>query len=248
MSVVAIIQARMGSSRLPGKVLRDLAGKPMLERVVERVRKFDGLDQVIVATSSHQRDIPIVDFCRARDWRVERGSELDVLDRYYQVAKEAEAKHVLRVTADCPFLCFNEGTRLVDAHLESAADYTHNITVLNSLMPLGTGAEVFTFAALEQSWEEGLTEWYREHVDEYILHNRNLFVIENIIAPDDLRRPSYRLTVDSSEDLRLASELYRDLQRNDELIPLKDVVALLDDEPQRLKINGCIDKNEIDDY
>ena len=242
MNIVAIIQARMGSKRLPGKVLKDLNGKSMLEHVYERTNAFCGVDEVIVATSVLDSDKPIVSLCIERGWGFFCGSELDVLDRYYQAAIQYKADHIVRVTSDCPFLCFDEGSRLLAAHLESHADYTHNITVLDSLMPMGTGAEVLSFSALEKSWIEGKKDWYREHVDEYILENPKLFSIENVFASEPVRRPHYRLTVDCEEDLQLIKSLYNALNRESGLIRLIDVIDLLDAEPERLEINSEINQ------
>src|SRR5438067_1325710 len=155
MSVWAIVQARMGSARLPGKVLADLAGEPMLAHIVRRAEAVEGIDGVVLAVPASPADQPLLDLARARDWTWHEGSLDDVLDRYYQAAGRVKADHILRITADSPLLCFREASRVLRRHLETGAAVTHNITAFGSGMPVGTACEVFTFAALEAAWREG---------------------------------------------------------------------------------------------
>ncbi len=240
MSVVAIVQARMGSSRLPGKVLRELGGKTVLEQVVARSQAISGVDQVLVATSTLPVDDPLEDLSKRNSWSCFRGSESDVLDRFYRAAIEVHASHVLRVTADCPLLAIEEAGAVIARHLATGAAYTHGITVWGSGMPLGTGAEIMTFAALERSWREGHEPKHREHVDEYIGDHPELFPTERVDAPPGLRRPELRLTLDTEDDLTLLRTIYERLGANGELVGLRDVVALLDREPALLSINAHV--------
>lgn len=126
--VVALIQARMGSTRLPGKVLMRIGERSLLERVVERVERMQTLSAWAVITSDLAADDAIVTLCRTRGWQCLRGSALDVCDRYHAAAAAMQAEHVVRVTADCPLLCWEQGDRVVDAHLVDRNDYTHNLT------------------------------------------------------------------------------------------------------------------------
>jgi spore coat polysaccharide biosynthesis protein SpsF len=242
-TVAAVVQARMGSTRLPGKVVEPVAGEPLLARVVERVQAMAAVARCVVATSTASRDDAIAALCAERGWDCFRGSEEDVLDRYYRAAVAFAAEHVVRITADCPFVCPHETDRVIRRHLDAGADYTHNITVWGSGMPLGTGAEVFTFATLERSWREGLAPHHREHVDEYVGDHPELFRIVRVDAPPRLRRPELRLTVDTVEDLALTREVYERLARPGELIELADVIALLDEHPELLELNrGVVQK------
>jgi spore coat polysaccharide biosynthesis protein SpsF len=227
MTIVAIIQARMGSTRLPGKVLRDLAGAPLLERVVRRAEAVEGVGAVVVATSVNPADDAIEALCDAMAWLCFRGDEQDVLQRYLDAATRYEADQVVRITADCPFLCSSEAARLVAHHLASGADYSHNLTVWGSGMPLGTGAEVFTFGALERSARDGHEPHHREHVDEYVYEHPEIFRIEALEAPPALHYPDHRLTVDTAQDLELARSIYRELERPENLIDVAEVVELL---------------------
>jgi spore coat polysaccharide biosynthesis protein SpsF (cytidylyltransferase family) len=241
--VVAIIQARIGSTRLRGKVLADLAGRPVLAHVVDRTRAAREIDDVIVAAPDGRQDDVIEQLCRREGWPCFRGSEDDVLDRYYRAAEVWSAEHVVRVTADCPLLCPRELDRVVSRHLETDADYTHNITVWGSGMPLGTGGEIFRFETLHVSWQNGKEQHHREHVDEYVGEHPELFRIERVQAPESLRRPELRVTVDTSEDLALMREVYRRLARPGELIDLADVIVLLDKQPDLLELNrGVVQK------
>jgi spore coat polysaccharide biosynthesis protein SpsF (cytidylyltransferase family) len=237
MSVAAIIQARMGSTRLPGKVLADVAGDVLLAHVVARTRGTRLVDQTVVATTNAPGDDVIAALCDDRDWDCFRGSESDVLDRYYQAGLAYEADHIVRITADCPFVCPHEADRVIARHLDSRADYTHNITVWGSGMPLGTGTEIFTRSALARSWRDGHEAHHREHVDEYVGDHPELFAMERVDAPDHLRRPELRLTVDTPEDLLLVREVYGRLRRPGELIELADVIGLLDESPDLVDIN-----------
>lgn len=246
MRVVALIQARMGSTRLPGKVLLDIAGRPALVHVVDRTRAIAGVDDVVVATSELVADDPIAELCEQLGWGCFRGSEEDVLDRYYRAATEWRADHVVRVTADCPLVCPVEAARVVSRQLEASADCTHNLTIFGSGMPLGTAVEVFSFAALEASWREGREPHHREHVDEFVYEQPERFRIELVPAPPRLRRPDYRLTVDTADDLELVRRIYEACSpRLDGLVALSDVVALLDERPDLLALNAHVRQKTI---
>lgn len=243
--IVAVIQARMRSTRLPGKVLLDLAGAPMLARVVDRALAIEGLDDVAVATSTDDADDPIEEWCVSAGCRVIRGSGEDVLDRYLVAARAMKADHVMRITADCPLVCPTQATRVVERHLAAGADYTHNITVWGSGMPLGTGVELFTFEALERSWQHGHEPHHREHVDEYIGDNRDEFHMELVTAPNELCRPNLRLTVDTDPDLALVRAIHEALQRPTTIIKVTDVVTYLDQNPALLDLNSHIVQKTI---
>ena len=244
-STVAIIQARSGSSRLPGKVLLDLGGEPLLAQVVRRVRAMRRVDGLVVATTTAPGDARIEALCTQRGWPCFRGDEEDVLDRYYQAARHAGARHVVRITSDCPLVCPRQTDRLIGHFLDAQADYAHNVTVWGGEMPLGTGSEVFTFEALEASWREGKEPHHREHVDEYVYEHPERFRIEKVVAPPELRRPELRLTVDTAEDLELMREIYRRLYRPGEVLDLGDVIRLLDDQPHLLEINRHVVQKRI---
>lgn len=200
MRIGAIVQARMGSTRLPGKVLKPIAGKALLDHVLGRLSLLAYLVKVVVATSDLAQDDAIAQHCLASGVAVFRGSEANVLDRYYQCAKENSFEHVVRLTADNPFTDIEELQRLIELHLAQHNDYTHSF----GSMPLGVGAEIFTFAALERSAREGHAPNHREHVNEYIQEHPGVFRIGELEIPAAKCRPDLRLTVDTEDDYRRA--------------------------------------------
>lgn len=207
-SVGLVVQARMGSTRLPGKVLRPVGHLPLLGHVIGRLALLSHPWPVVVATSTDARDDAIADWCGQAGVTTFRGSEQDVLDRYVQCARASGFDHVVRLTADNPFTDIPELERLVQHHLAGGFDYTHAF----GMMPLGVGAEVFTRTALERSHVEGLESHHREHVNEYIQEHPEQFRIGVLDVPSNKRAPDLRLTVDTEEDWRRADALARQTQ------------------------------------
>ena len=203
MKVGIIIQARMCSTRLPGKVLKHIAGKPLLDHVIGRLAQYDQKARIVVATSDLTQDDVIAQYCLDKCVNVFRGSEIDVLDRYYQCACKNEFDHVVRLTADNPFTDIEELCRLIEQHLEERNDYTHSF----GSMPLGVGAEIFTFSALERSAHEGDALNHREHVNEYIQENPVFFKIGVLEVGTFKCKPDLRLTVDTEEDYHRACSI-----------------------------------------
>ena len=207
-SVGLVIQARMGSSRLPGKVLRPIGHLPLLGHVTGRLAQLPRAWPVVVATSIDPQNDPIVNWCQQAEVETFRGSEHDVLERYVQCAQRFGFDHVVRLTADNPFTDIQELERLVLHHLEGGFDYTHSF----GMMPLGVGAEVFTLASLLRSHVEGLASNHREHVNEYIQENPELFRIGVLDVPVEKRGQELRLTVDTEQDWQRADALARKAQ------------------------------------
>lgn len=193
----------MGSTRLPGKVLTPIAGKALLDHVLGRLYQLEYLVKVVVATSNLPQDDAIAQHCLAKGVEVFRGSESDVLDRYFQCARQHHFAHVIRLTADNPFTDIDELQRLIEQHLVQGNDYTHSF----GTMPLGVGAEIFAFAALERSAREGHTLNHREHVNEYIQENPDIFTIGVLDVTIAKQRPDLRLTVDTEADYQRACRL-----------------------------------------
>ena len=200
MKIGVIIQARMGSIRLPGKVLKPIAGKALLDHVLGRLSLLAYPVQIVVATSDLPQDDAISQHCLSQGVEVYRGSETDVLDRYCQCARENRFEHIVRLTADNPFTDMEELQRLIEQHLTQHDDYTHSF----GSMPLGVGAEIFTFGALERSAQEGHARNHREHVNEYIQENQDVFRIGVLELPAAKRCPDLRLTVDTEDDYQRA--------------------------------------------
>jgi len=262
---IAIIQARYSSSRLPGKVLLDIAGQPMLARVVERARRARSLDGVMVATTTDPSDDPVEALCRERGYACYRGSLHDVLDRYYQAARQAGAEVVVRLTADCPVLDPALVDELVTAFLgpQAAPPYPFDFAA-NRLpppwgrtYPIGLDVEACTFAALERAWREADRLHHREHVMPYLYEeerSRHYPSLEQRNRDTDLpagffrvlhlqHEPDYgslRWTVDTPKDLELVRQVYARFPGRDDFT-WREILALFEREPGLAQINAGIE-------
>jgi spore coat polysaccharide biosynthesis protein SpsF len=208
LKTVAIIQARLASSRLPGKVLLPIAQQPMLARVVSRVRRASLIDEIIVATTSDFSDEQIVQFCGDEGVPCYRGDPYDVLDRYYQAARQTQADIIVRITADCPMIDPVEIDRVIRAFLDNGVDFAANRLPppFKRTTPIGMDTEVCTFSALERAWREADQPYQREHVMPYLYDTAGRFKVLHVIMQPDLG--NLRFTVDTPEDLQLANEIY----------------------------------------
>ncbi len=232
--VVAIVQARMGSTRLPKKVLMKINDHSMLEEVIKRTKAIKGVDEVIVATTENPKDLQIVARCRKLKIRVFRGLEEDVLDRYYQCAKEAGADVIIRITSDCPLLdptIVEEGLKFFQT---TNADYVSN--ALKRTYPRGLDFEMFTFQALEKAWKEGQEQTDREHVTPYIYSHPAIFKIAHLTNSKDYSE--YRLTVDTQIDLELVMTIFKVLGKKRQIFGLNQIVKFLERNPKLAKINS----------
>jgi spore coat polysaccharide biosynthesis protein SpsF len=190
----------MGSTRLPGKVLRPINGTPLLGHVLDRAGRLRHPARTVVATTVNSRDDLIVQFCKENHTDVFRGNETNVLDRYYQCARTYQFDHIVRLTADNPFTDIVELDRLIDLHFSVPADFSYSFPVL----PIGVGAEIFGFGALEASAKYSTEPHHFEHVDEYILEHPERFKSVQLDAVAAKRFPQVRLTVDDETDYRRA--------------------------------------------
>jgi spore coat polysaccharide biosynthesis protein SpsF len=241
MEIVAIVQARVGSTRLPSKVLMEIAGKPLLEHVVDRSMLAEKLDQIVIATSTKEQDRPIIDLAKRLDVGWFAGSEDDVLSRYLGAAEQARADVIVRITADCPLIDPSIVDYVVTHHLRGNFGYTCNLIdeANPKSFPRGLDTEVFTIDALRKSDKLAKKAYEREHVTPFMQEHPELFRIAIIEAPENYRR-HYRLTVDTCDDLRLIREIYRHLYTGTEIIQTKDVIRLLDEHPELQQINAHV--------
>lgn len=198
----------MGSTRLPGKVLRDLAGEPMLAHVIGRLARSETLDEIIVATTTRPADDAVAALCVSRGWTYTRGSEADVLDRYYRAAVESEADIIVRITGDCPVIDAGVVDRVVREFLARQPEihYASNVVPVRSF-PHGLDTEVFTFAALKRAWREDGNPAWREHVTPYLYRRPDLFRTHCVTHSDD--HGTVRWTVDTHEDFARVERIYR---------------------------------------
>jgi spore coat polysaccharide biosynthesis protein SpsF len=224
----------MGSSRLPGKVLLDISGRPMLWYVVQRTRAAHTLNDVIVATTTEPADELIVDFCREHNISCFRGSEKDVLDRYYQAALESRAEAVVRITSDCPLIDPEIIDKTVRAFWETKPDYASNTRVRT--YPRGLDTEVMAFTALQTAWNEAVHPYQRSHVTPYLYENPACFRILPVTGDED--HSDYRWTVDTPEDLEFVRAVYSRFE--DEKVSWRDVLDLMAREPKLAEINRAV--------
>jgi spore coat polysaccharide biosynthesis protein SpsF len=232
MKVVVIIQARMGSTRLPGKVLRELGGQTALAWVIGRVQRFRRIDQVLVATTTLSADDAIVAEAERCGAAVFRGDEDDVLDRYYHAARHAQAEAIVRITSDCPLIDPEVSDHTILQFLDRGPDYASN--VLERTYPRGLDTEVMTFGALERAWNSATETYQRAHVTPYLYQNPDKFCLLSVKGEADYS--SYRWTLDTPADLAFLQEVYR---RLGEAIDFTwhDVLALLEREPSLAEKN-----------
>jgi spore coat polysaccharide biosynthesis protein SpsF len=232
MRIVAIIQARMGSTRLPGKVLADLAGQPMLAHVVNRARRAATLADLVVATTTEPADDAIARLCEARQWACFRGSQHDVLDRYYQAARCHDAEAVVRLTGDCPLIDPEVIDLVVQAFEDHQPDYASNVLPPRSF-PRGLDTEVMSFAALARAWHEDDNPAWREHVTPFLYRHAERFRLHRVAAPADYS--SLRWTVDTPEDWQLAARIHEAIGHD--RFSWRDVLALLKRHPEWTDLN-----------
>lgn len=230
---VAIIQARMGSTRLPGKVLKPILGQPMLARMIERVKRAKTLDQILIATSTKPQDDSICHLADKVNLHYFRGSEVDVLGRFYQAAKKFSADIIVRLTGDCPLIDPAIIDTVVSRFKTSKSDYVSN--VLDRTYPRGMDTEVFSFNALKLAQRLAKSAYDREHVTPFIYTHPRIFHLKNVTAPASLRHPEFHLTVDEPADLKLITAIFRHLYRKNIRFNLSQIITLLDQKPVKLK-------------
>lgn len=238
MSTTAIVQARMGSTRLPGKVLALFAGRPALWHVIHRLRMATSLTQVVIATTTDQRDDVIEQFCQDQQIPCFRGSEEDVLDRYYRAAKQFAADPVVRITSDCPAI----DPTIVDEVVAGYFTGGYDVYGLGGEFPDGLDCTVFSMAALEDTWKCAVLPSEREHVCPYMENHPEKFRIGSHEKFAGLGH--HRWTLDEEADLVFLQNLFTRLYRPGEVFLTQDILRLLEREPHLMRLNRGILRNE----
>jgi spore coat polysaccharide biosynthesis protein SpsF len=270
--VVAIIQGRMSSSRLPGKILADIAGQPMLTRVFMRTSRAKTLDEVIFATTTDSSDDPVAEYCDFSGLPFTRGSLFDVLDRYYQAAFQAKADMVVRITADCPVIDPDLIDDVVNTLLEGGYDFVCNRLPppWSRTYPIGLDVEACSFKVLKQAWKEAKEPQHREHAMPYFYEGVVMgskvkgqksslrpptFDFEQGISPRGFNIAllhhttdfgDYRWTVDTPEDLEFMRQVYSRFDGRDDF-SWREVLDLVHDEPDLMKINAGVEHKTLKD-
>jgi spore coat polysaccharide biosynthesis protein SpsF len=234
-AVTIVVSARMASTRHAGKALAPLAGRPLLEVLLTRLQTVRRVDGLVLATSVKPENDVLVGLAERLGVQVFRGDEDDVLRRHIDAAQAVGAEHVVRVTGDNPLTDLETLERLVGLHLAVQADYTY---VPGDALLMGILPEVVSRAALERSWERGEARHRSELVTLYIKEHPEEFEIRTAELPQELYRPQYRLTVDEFEDVQLMQALFERLDAPGKVVTTREVIALLDREPELAAINA----------
>ncbi|MBK8870713.1 MAG: glycosyltransferase family protein [Elusimicrobia bacterium] len=238
--ILGIVQARMGSSRLPGKTLMPIVGRPMLELLLERVRRSRLLNRIVVATTQEPEDLAIANLCEKLGIGCQRGSTHDVLDRFYQAARFCHPLHVVRITGDCPLIDPTLIDEMIEFYIHGEFDYVSNALIPS--FPDGLDAEIFRFAVLERVWREATLTSEREHVTPLIYKHPEIFRVKNYSSIQGLS--SLRWTVDAHEDFLFVSRIFEALYTFNAAFGYTDVLDLLHRHPELLTLNARFRRNE----
>lgn len=237
--VTAIIQARMTSTRLPGKVLMEVMSRPLLSYQIERLRFSNRIDEIIIATTTNKEDDRIAGLSQKEELKVYRGSEDDVLDRYYQTAKKYKTGNILRITADCPLIDPNICDRIINVYLNSGADYVHT----GESFAEGLDCGIISFRALSTAWHEAKLKSEREHVTLYIKNHPEKF--DNITVENETDDRNYRITVDEQKDFIVVKAIFEDLYKETKSsFTVREIKSFLDNNPEIYTLNANIIRNE----
>ncbi|WP_251128071.1 glycosyltransferase family protein [Exiguobacterium sp. s48] len=244
MKTVAIIQARMGSTRLPGKVLMKLQNRTVLDHVITRVKQAKLIDEIIVATTTLSEDDALSEEAKRYGVRVYRGSSANVLSRYYEAAREAKADVVIRITSDCPLI----DPFIIDHVIQQYHDTTnHLVTNVGTkpserTFPRGLDVEVFSFESLFAAYHHATKDYEQEHVTPLIYeqHQHKVSCYDN-----ETNYSQHRWTLDTPEDLKLISEIYSRLYKGQHDFYLEDIIQLFENEPQLIEINKHVEQKVI---
>lgn len=241
MKIICIIQARTTSTRLPNKVLLDLKGKTILQHIIERVEKSELIDSVVIATTINETDDKIEELCKNLGVDCFRGSENDVLSRYYECAKKYNPDYVIRVTSDCPCIDYKVLNKLIIKHLDENNDYTSNS--LERSFPHGLDCEIFSFKLLEEANMNAIDNFEKEHVTPYMYKTRKDLKISQLIYDKDYSK--IRITVDTKEDYELMTVLYDYLYLEDSYFDTEDIIDFFNKRPYLSKLNNNIVQKKV---
>lgn len=243
MRVAAIIQARMGSTRLPGKVLKKVLGKTLLEYQLERVQRASTIDETVVATTDNEKDNPIAELCERLSVPVYRGSEEDVLSRYYEAATLYHADVVVRLTSDCPLIDPEVIDKVTGTFLTNSDQYDYVSNTLQRTYPRGLDTEVLPFRVLEEAFHSADKKPYREHVTLYVYQHPEKYRLFNY--GNHTNESEYRWTVDTEEDFELIKKILEELYNENDSFSWKDVLKVCKKNPRLVSINRGVRQKTV---
>jgi len=233
-----IVQARMGSGRLPGKVMKEVCDKTLIEHLIIRLRRVKQSDQIVIATTTKEQDDQIVDLCKRLGVSFYRGSGEDVLSRYYEAALQYKGDLIVRVTSDCPLIDPDIIDKAITFYIENYGEIDYVSNCLNRTYPKGMDVEVFPFLILKEAYEEAKKENEREHVTPFIRFNTMRYRLHNIEHSVDLSH--YRWTVDTQEDLDLITRIFRSIYHEKPDFTMRDILLVMDENPEWIHVNDHI--------
>jgi spore coat polysaccharide biosynthesis protein SpsF len=242
-NICIIMQARMTSQRLPGKVLIKISGKPIITLILERMRACNNISDIILAIPDTEQNDILEEYAKRINCHFFRGSENDVLSRYYRAAEAFNVDTIVRITSDCPLVDPKIIDEMIENYLNSSFDYL--AVGIEGNYPRGLDAEVFSFETLKKVNTEAHLGYEREHVTPYIYGHPELFKIHFLEARGKLKRPDLRLTVDTEEDLQLMREVFRNLYNNEDIFSVEEVIDLLDEHPELKALNAHVHQKEL---
>lgn len=260
LKIVTIIQARMSSTRLPGKVLLPVLGKPLLIRMIERVQSAKFIGQLVIATSTNGDDDEIEKLCSENNLTCFRGHLTDLLDRHYQAGKKYSADAVVKIPSDCPLIDPKVIDKVLKYYIDNSNEYDFVSNLHPSTYPDGNDVEIFSLCALERAWKEADKQLEREHTTPYFWENPDKFKIGNVVWETGLDySTTHRWTIDFEEDYQFIKKVYEELFPNNPTFGLNDIVNLLNEKPEVAAINQQYlgkywyekhlnDLNHIDEY
>ncbi len=237
---LCIVQAKCGSKRLPRKVLLPLGDKSEIEHVLLRTAQAKKIDKVILATTENKEDNLVALKCVAAGFEVFRGSENDVLDRYYQAAKKFGAENIIRITGDCPLIDPEVVDKVIDLYEKSGVEYATN--VIPPTFPDGLDTEIFSFDALEKAWRETKMASEREHVTIYLWRHPEIF--KQVHLQNDIDLSSHRWCLDNPEDYEFMKQVFEKLYPAKPNFRLNDLLEFIEANPEIGKVNAMISRNE----
>jgi spore coat polysaccharide biosynthesis protein SpsF len=242
MKVVIIVQARMTSTRLPGKVLKKVLDKPLLEYQIERLRRVKLADEVVIATTINETDEPIVQLCNSLSIPYFRGSEEDVLSRYYETAKAHQADLIARVTSDCPLIDPEVIDQVMKLYIDHQTEYDYVSNSLERTYPRGMDTEVFSFKALQEAFLEATALPDREHVTPFIHRQPQRYSLASVNYSEN--QSDHRWTVDTPEDFQLIKKIIEVIYPKLPDFTLRDCLNLLEKNPEWSTINAHVQQKK----
>ncbi|GEA29287.1 cytidylyltransferase domain-containing protein [Clostridium diolis] len=244
MKIACIVQARMGSTRLSGKVLKKICGKTVLEHDIDRLRRVENINEIVVATTNLEKDHVIIEEANKLGVKYFRGSEKDVLSRYYYAAKENNVDIIVRVTSDCPLIDSEVTEKIIQYYIDSNDKYDYVSNTIDRTYPRGLDTEVFSFKVLEKAFNEAKNMRDREHVTPYIWDNPNLFKLAQY--KNDTDYSEFRWTLDTKEDFELINRIYSIFYSNKKnTFNMNDILELYEQYSDLNSINNTIKQKDI---